>query len=172
MAGGPPEGWWVMQQDTAFRRLVTLKDLAKLYIKDCADFARGPTLRHRLNCWSRFISCNLPITTTHFKKFRMKAAEAGLSAATIETTIGDVLTILRNTDQVVPKRGRRLRLPPKNTAQPIRTEVGRVYRLAETAQWPQFTIRDRMRRRHPFREWKTARYRLSLFRASRTSRRS
>lgn len=116
------------------------------YLEAATDLKRGPTYRHRVNCWSRFVSTELPVTTERINEFRALAQRAGLSAATIETTIGDVLTLLRNTEQSVPKRGRRLTQPPKNVEQPTLIEVGRVYHAAHEAKWPVFTIRNHVRR--------------------------
>jgi hypothetical protein len=127
----------------------TLHDTLLHYLGLAHGLQRAPTLRHRVSCWSRFVSAELPVTTERINDFRRLASQSGLSPATIETTIGDVMTLLRHTNQDVPDRGRRLPAPPNNAEQPTLVDVGRVYEAASDARWPVFTIRDRIRR-----EWR------------------
>lgn len=93
-------------------------------------------LRYRVNCWLRHAPGTLPVTPASVAAFRASAANAGLSPVTIEGTISDVVTMLRGTGQTVPDIGKRLKKPPLLAEQPSLDDVGKVYALAESAEWP------------------------------------
>jgi integrase len=116
-------------------RAVRLIDAVNLYCQRYGLRSR-PKLVHHVNRWGRYVpddtlrglAAGVPI-------FRRTAAEAGLSAATIETTITDLITVARDFGlQVDP--GRRLRRPTPRPWPPTVQELGRLYYHVGVARWP------------------------------------
>lgn len=103
------------------------------------------TQRHHLSRWERFRCTSHvgKIDTKTFVRFRSKCVESGLSADSIENTIGTVLQVLRTLQragliQAVPWPGTRLkkRCTPKWV--PALDDIGRCYAHAGAAIWPTY----------------------------------
>lgn len=140
--------------------LRTLRDALASYLNTATVLKSAPKLRHNVNRWERHSSIEIPITTADVERFRASCVEAKLAATTIETTISDVVTILRGSGCAIPDVGRRLP-QTKRTGQnqPSLSDVAKVYVVATQANWPRRTRRANGK----FQRWSQAE-RTALFR--------
>ena len=96
-------------------------------------------LRHQANRWLKIAgeSSMARIDEKVIITFRRDALAKGLSAATIEDTISDLLTVFRSTDGlVVPSVGKRLKRRITVRSAPSVSAIGAGYAAADTARWP------------------------------------
>jgi hypothetical protein len=89
-------------------------------------------LRHRVNCWRRFSRSAVP-NPAEFDGFRRRARSEGLTAQTVEATVGDIARICGQSDLGT-------RLPRwRNVncrAVPSLDLISAVYEAAPSAEWP------------------------------------
>lgn len=121
-------------------KLETLRDAVERYVANAPDLRSATKLRHNVNRWEKHASAKLPITDGCVERFRASCVAAKLSPTTIETTVSDVLTILRGTKCKVPSAGRRLRKPIPTAEQPSTEDIGKVYAIARSARFPRRTV--------------------------------
>lgn len=105
------------------------------------------TTRRKLNYhWTRWerltknpsVEC---ITTATFCEFRAAGIAAGLSHASIETVITDILTVMsalkdRGIVTEIPEPGKRLKIPPPDPEHPELEHIGAAWVAAEESTWP------------------------------------
>lgn len=114
----------------------TINNVLSDYFAARGDVPRAATLRHRVNCWSRHASCELPITSASVAEFQASAIAARLSPVTINDTVADVMFLLRETGHDAAFVVKRLDEPAPNPQPPSVCEVGKLYAVASQASWP------------------------------------
>lgn len=113
-----------------------LWDALAEFLKMAGDMPSASKLAYRVNCWGRHTQSELPITSEHVQQFQASALAQKLSPVTINDTVADVLFILKETGHLVSFDVKRLDEPAPNPQPPAVSELGKLYSVADQAQWP------------------------------------
>ncbi|HEV8066757.1 MAG TPA: hypothetical protein VGP76_03405 [Planctomycetaceae bacterium] len=137
---------------------------AALYVPESPEISCRTVqkLRHQANRWERF-TLNPGIEAigrTDFIAFRQACLDRGLSAATIEGTISDVLTVISHCADAglldrIPGCGKRIKRRPILRETPSLESFAKVYSATESVTWPVTLRRSRTsgRIRHAVQWW-------------------